>query len=890
MAVAVSVDLANASATRAFEVSTTTLAGRATHAVEAVSGGLPDELFARIVRTAGPGVAAAPVVEGYGVASPAATSPPSSEVPGTSGGRASSEVTGTSGAADSGAFTEAPTEAPGTSEMLDPGASSEVPGTSGTTLRVLGIDPFSERPFRPDLAALSGSFGGSPARFVTRPRTGFLTPETATDLGVARGDRFVLRVSGVPHTIELLGLLEPADPRSREALSGLLVMDISSAQEVLGQVGRLDRIDLVRSVTAGERPSAALERVRALLPPGAEIVPAGARVSTFTEMTRAFRLNLTALSLLALVCGAFLIYNTMTFSVVQRRPLVGTLRALGVTRRELFAALLIEAAVLGVAGTALGLGLGIGLGRLLVDLVTRTINDLYLVLAVRELAIGPWVLARGALLGVGATLLAALGPAFEATSVVPRAVLARSELESGARRSVGRAAVAGALLLAAGGAALVWPWPPGRLAGPFAGLFGVILGCALLAPGATVVLMALLRRPAGLLFGVLGRMAARGVVASLSRTGVAVAALVIAVSVTVGIGVMIGSFRATLVRWLDHTLGADVYLSPAGPGGRTDEERIEPEALHRIAATPGVERLDPMRAVETAWLPSGSGEGGKVRLVALDLSGPSRERFRLKAGDPAAAFAAAARGDAVLVSEPFAYRHRLAPGDHFRLVAPEGERSVPVAGVYYDYGAERGAVLLDLGLYRRLYRDPAVSGVSAQAAPGVEPEELAARLRRVTSDVQLLDIRSQRTLRETSLAVFDRTFEITRVLRWLAGLVAFVGVLAALMALQLERSRELGVLRANGLTPGQVWQLVTSQTLLLGVSAGLLALPVGLLLATVMIRVVNRRSFGWTIEMSVAPEVLLQALVLAVGAAFLAGLYPAWKMSRTSPAVALREE
>ena len=855
MAVAVSIDLANASATRAFELSATTLAGRATHAVEAPSGGLPDELFARIARAPGIGPAA-PVVEGWGLAAPE--------------GRA-------------------------------------------TTLRVLGIDPFSERPFRPELAAVSGAAGGSPALLVTRPGTAFVTPETAADLGVEVGGRIELRVAGIDHAVELLGLLEPEGARAREALAGLLVMDIASAQEVLGRVGRIDRIDLVLAeAAAGEGGDAAaeLERLRALLPPDAEVRAAGARAGTFAEMTRAFRLNLTALSLLALVCGAFLIYNTMTFSVVQRHRLVGTLRAMGVTRRELFAALLVEAAVLGAAGSALGLAIGVGLGRVLVDLVTRTINDLYFVVSVRELAVDPWLLAKGAALGVGATLLAAVAPAVEATSVPPRSALARSDLEARARRSVPRAALTGALLLGVGGILLVRPGeatgPEGALGFAFSGLFAVILGCALLAPAATVALMTALGRPAGLLFGILGRMAARGVVASLSRTGVAVATLVIAVSVTVGIGVMIGSFRGTLVSWLDYTLRSDVYLSPAGAGGRADGARVEPEALRRIARTPGVAGLDAIRTVETAWEPAGTlsdADGGgsdrlgrpdrPVRLVAVDLSGPARGGFRLTAGGERAraeAFEAAARGEAVLVSEPFAYRHALAPGDRIRLVTPSGERELPVAGVYYDYGAEQGAVLLDLGLYRRLYRDRAVSGVSARAGPGVEPEELAARLRRATAPVQLLDVRSQRTLRERSLTVFDRTFEITRVLRWLAGLVAFIGVLSALMALQLERARELGVLRANGLTPGQVWQLVTSQTVLLGVSAGLLALPVGLLLAVVMIEVVNRRSFGWTLEMSVAPEILLQALVLAVGAAFLAGLYPAWKMSRTSPAEALREE
>jgi len=153
-----------------------------------------------------------------------------------------------------------------------------------------------------------------------------------------------------------------------------------------------------------------------------------------------------------------------------------------------------------------------------------------------------------------------------------------------------------------------------------------------------------------------------------------------------------------------------------------------------------------------------------------------------------------------------------------------------------------------------------------------------------------VDIQSNRTLRDASLEVFDRTFEVTAVLRLLAFVVAFVGVLSALMALELERSRELGVLRANGMTPGQVWQLVTTQTGLMGVVAGVLAVPMGLVLAVVMIRVVNKRSFGWTLQMEVGPDVLLQAMGLAVVGALVAGLYPAWRMSRTSPAEALRGE
>ena len=234
----------------------------------------------------------------------------------------------------------------------------------------------------------------------------------------------------------MAGLLDPGDDASARALDGLLVTDISSAQEIFGAAGRLGRVDLI--VADDEAGRALLARITRALPPGAELVAAGARAGTTAQMIRAFQWNLTALSLLALVVGMFLIYQTMTFSVVQRRPLIGALRAIGVTRAEIFALVMIEAALIGVVGTAAGLALGAGLARGLLALVTRTINDLYFVLLVRDVALDPLALAKGVLLGVGATLAAALAPALEATGAPPRVVMSRGALESGARRMVPR--------------------------------------------------------------------------------------------------------------------------------------------------------------------------------------------------------------------------------------------------------------------------------------------------------------------------------------------------------------------------------------------------------------------------------------------------------------------
>ena len=255
--------------------------------------------------------------------------------------------------------------------------------------------------------------------------------------GLQAGSPITLTVGGYQRPAFVAGLLDPADSLSRRALDGMLLADIATAQELTGRLGELDRIDVILP----EDDPAALQRLEALLPEQASIVPVAARTGTIEQMTAAFRTNLTALSLLALVVGLFLIYNTMTFSVVQRRPLFGTLRCLGVTRNEVFVLVLAEAFVVGLLGATLGVILGVILGQGAVRAVTQTINDLYFVVTVRGLSIPPSSLAKGMVLGVIATVLAAAPPAWEAASVPPRVALSRSGLESkaGARGQGGRA-------------------------------------------------------------------------------------------------------------------------------------------------------------------------------------------------------------------------------------------------------------------------------------------------------------------------------------------------------------------------------------------------------------------------------------------------------------------
>ena len=281
-----------------------------------------------------------------------------------------------------------------------------------------------------------------------------------------------------------------------------------------------------------------------------------------------------------------------------------------------------------------------------------------------------------------------------------------------------------------------------------------------------------------------------------------------------------------------------------------------------------------------------------MRLIATDADlEVFVERQSFKEGDPILVWRALQTGNSIAVSEPFAYRNDKRIGSTVRLSTADGDKDFRVAGIYYDYGSTgKGRVMMSRAAYVRHWGDDRYSGVAVDTAKGVSVDELIARLDSAIGSDQGVVIRSNADLKAVALEVFERSFAITNVVRILAVLVAFIGVLGALMAIQLERSVEFGTLRVIGFTPGQVWLMFTSQSGLMGLVAGLMSIPLGLIEAAVLIFVINRKAFGWTMEMQVYPMTLVQAALIAVVAALLAGVYPAFRMSRSSPAGALQEE
>jgi putative ABC transport system permease protein len=826
VAVGVAIDLANSSASRAFNLSTESVAGRSTHQIVGGPGGLSSELYRQIRVDLGLR-ASAPIVEDYVQAVTLGEQP----------------------------------------------------------IRVLGVDPFAEAPFRDYLTTTEAEEENQVAfdaltAFVAEPNSVLISEGLAARFDLEPGDTIVLRPKTERVEVRLVGLLQPDDNLSAQALDNLMLTDIATAQELVGLPGHISRIDLVLPTDYDT------SQIEAALPPGARLTTPADTNDTLNQITAAFELNLQALSLLALVVGVFLIYNTVTFSVVQRRPVIGVMRALGATRQQIFTLVVGEAFILGAIGTALGLGLGVIFGRGAVRLVTQTITDLYFRVSVEGVTVAPSSLVKGAVIGLAASLLAAVPPSLEATRTPPAGTMRRSEVEQKARRFAPLALV-GAVGLNAAGVAMLQV-PSRSLILSFAALFVILVGLALLTPLVMTGFMRAATPLTGRLFGVVGRMAPRAVNRALSRTSVAVAALTMAVSVIVGVQVMIGSFRATVTDWLETTLGADVYVSPPSLTATSALGDVDLSLVETLAAVEGVARVETVRTVSVTTpdypdLPP-------VNLAAVSTDIATQRRFVWNHA-PGGDYQAALQAGDVMVTESFAFRRDITPeNDTITLLTDRGPQTFTIAGVYYDYTTDQGRLLMIDGVYREYYDDGFISSLALYLEPGADLDALIDTLRTETLVGRDLEVRGTRALRTNALDVFDRAFSITVALQGLATLVAFIGILSALMALQLEHAREYGVMRANGMTPRQLWQFTLVQTGLMGTTAGLLSWPIGLVLALVLIFVINVRSFGWTMQLTAAPVDFVQAFGVALAASLAAGLYPAWRLGRLVMAEALRSE
>lgn len=835
VAMIVAIDIANNSATAAFELSSDILTGKATHEISGGANGFDESVYTQI-RTEIGWQNSAPIVSNFVIATELDAQP----------------------------------------------------------LLLFGIDPFAERPFR-DFVATSGTvdfYAGEGenvnlqalGRFLIQPDAVLIGQDLAERYDIQPNDTLQIRYGAEEKSVTVVGIIATDDRLTNEALRGMLISDISTAQEVLGQEGKLTRIDLIidTDTPAGK---AAYADIEVILPAGISLQTAAARSESFSRLADTFKLNLTAMSLLALVVGMFLVYNTVMFSVVQRRPVLGILRSLGVTRRQVFMLVLMEATILSTVGAILGLGLGIILGQITVNLVTQTINDAFFTVTVRTIRVTPFTLIKGLVVGIGAAGLAALLPAYEATFTPPVSSSKRSEIEERTLKILPYISGGGLAMAFFGGLLLIID----DLVINFTGIFLIVMGLALLTLILTVWAMRLVRPITARMGGMLGRMAPESITRNLSRTAVAIAALMVSVSVIVGVTVMVGSLRIMVEDWLNSTLRADIFISQPDQTASQIGTPLDPSVIETVANVEGVNEVIYIRTVyartaedDTPFI---------LNAVMTDISEGNRQWAYSIDASTEEIFAQVINADGIVLTENFANNWGIQWRENLTLtlMTDSGPADFRVLGIMPDFGSVQGAVVIGIERYRELWNDQSISSLGAYVDEGEDVQVVQERIQAELAGYELV-VQSNAELRTAALEIFDRTFAITGALNLLATGVAFIGILSALMALQLERRRETGILRSNGLTRGQLFRLTLWETGLMGTTAGVVAMPVGLILSAILIYIVNYRSFGWTMDLALRWEFFAQAFAVALGAALLAGLYPAWRVGRIQPAEALRSE
>ena len=772
-----------------------------------------------------------------------------------------------------------------------------VPGVSGATplvhgfvplrdfpgdyLEILGIDVFTNAPFRTFDPANFDAGDFDIQRWLGTPNTIAVSEEFVRQHRLKQGDKIRIRAGGRDAALEIGFLMRKDDSFDPH----FAAMDIGWAQELFNGRGALSSIQLKLS-NPRER-DATIAALRPLLPQDARVAAPARRTEEVEKMLGGFQLNLTLTSLVSLFVGMFLIYNTVSASVVRRQHEIGILRSLGVTRREVRMLFLGEAIVLGSIGAFLGLLGGFALARVLTSAVSATISSLYLLVSVRELALRPWMFALAWGIGVASVILSAWFPAQQAARQEPvEALHGGTRIERSALPSLhwlmgGFACIA---------AAAIFSWLA-LSAGPrwlsFGAAFCVIAGFSLLVPR----LMFRLSTAAGKLFRAQrsrGRsvrmeteLAAANLRRALLRNSVTVAALAIAVAMTVGVSVMVFSFRKTVEAWINQTLVADLFITPAANEAFGDSVFFPPTAFEFLAHHPAVETADTFRAVEVSM--------GETDVFVAVITGARRE-FQFFRGDRRDLMRRFREEPCVFVSESFARRHRLRENDALALVTPDGPRSFPVAAIFYDYTRDQGVVYMSEKNFSRFWHDDRVHSVAVYLQKGHRAEEVTEEFRAKFGTSGQFAIFSNQSLRKRIFEIFDQTFAVTYILLAISIFVAITGIFLSLTILIAERSRELAILRAVGASAGQIRRLLLTETAMLGLIAAMVGLVCGLCLALVLTGVINRVFFGWTIHLAFPWRNLAWTPVWILAAAIVAAIVPAWRASRMELAANLRDE
>lgn len=709
-----------------------------------------------------------------------------------------------------------------------------------------------------------------------------LSERFAAEHGLKTGSTIALVTPDGAKDFVVHGLLKETGPT--KAFGGsVAVMFFGSLQEAFGRGRRFDRIEVAVDPKVGV--DEVKRRLEAVVGPTIEVDSPERRGQSVETMVRSFQLGLNLGSAVALLVGVFLVYNTVSIGVVQRRREIGTLRALGATRRRIRALFTLEAGVLGVFGSLLGLPIGLFIGRAAIAQVSDSVSSIYVRVNARDVQLGAAELGIGLAMGIAGSMFAALRPAWTASSVQPVEALRRDvAVGAGAVQLRSWPTYLGVALLLGAFPMSLLPAPRENLPiGGYLAVFLVLMGTTLLSPLLLRVLNRPYRGPGQALFGIAGRLAADNFARAPLRTAVPVSALAVGVSMAITLASFIGSFQASAERWIDQSVPADLFVTSSAKLAGVQNQPMNVSIRAELDVIPGIAETDAVRIYPHDVL------GLRVFLISL-----SPEIYE-KHGKPDVLAGRLPTWEErqqgkVVVSENFARRRHLKAGDTFPVNTPSGQLTYTVGAVIIDYTSDQGSIIVDRKLFTQQFKDDRVDTFHVYLSPEAPAERVRGAITAKLGKQFDLFVLTNAELRDEALGLVSNAFSVSYAMEFVAVVLALLGVVNTLLAAVLDRTREIGLLRAVGAGRGHVLKLFTSEAAFIGLTGGVIGVTVGGVVGFIVTRVVGVQATGWYFPFLYPWQTAGQMLVVATVCAVIAGLYPARRAARLDVVEALSYE
>lgn len=753
----------------------------------------------------------------------------------------------------------------------------------GGALLVLGVDFLGDTFFLPFAQDGKAGVVDDPLAFVNDPTAILVSKKLASERGLRVGSELPLVTTTGVTNFHVKGLLDDKGPAA--SFGGqVVVMFIDAAQVSFSRGFAVDRIDVALS------PDSELKEVKAriqkLVSGKADVEEPQGRTRRLVGALWAFRNGLNMSGGISLGVGMFLIYNAVSISVAQRRREVGTLRALGVTQKAMVLLFCLEALIMAILGTAVGLLLARSLARVVLNSVHSTVDRFLVPIHAQTPEITQGVLLSGIAAGLCTTLVAAYFPARAASHVDPAEALRSTRASALARRlPVGKLAFFGVLVT---GAAAIPAAIGGELNGYLAGLI-LMWGSPLLVPLVVKVLRRLLLLPVEALAGVPGRLALDNAERALGRSALTVVALMFAVALSLSVGSYATSFESSMMDWIDDAVPADAAVTAGSPLLDRRHMPFAPSALEKLAGTPGLTGINPIRSLTIDF------EGRRMVMQALDSELLYREserkhKARTVVEGPKLQENTLAAAPRVIISENLAQSEDLHPGDTLTLDTSQGPKPFEVHSVVVDYSSDQGWLLMDRKWFHKYWKDELIDSIDLYFADGVDRNKVISDVRSRLGDTHELFVSPRDKLREEMRGAALSVFAYAKAPEVISLIVAIMGVIGTMLAAVIDRIREIGMLRAIGATRKQVTTSLMWEAGFLGFSAALAGITVGIPLGLVLIKVVGIATSGWSLPYYFPYDTALRTSALVVVTAMLAGFLPGKRAAKLDVKEALAFE